>query len=179
MTAEQLIIAAIRVAGSLPVLRWPFYGALVAIVVDLSDLFFMSVIDLGGLGDYQSFDKWVDLAYMTAFLVVALRWSGLTRRVAVGLFVFRMAGLAAFEVTHQRAVLLAFPNVFEFWFVFVAARDQFWPRYEITARRATAWLVALLAAKLAQEYALHLGKWFDRYTFFEFWQVVWRNATPW
>lgn len=179
MTAEQIIIAAIRIAGSLPVLRWPFWGALVAILVDFSDLFWMNLIDLGGLGDYQSFDKWVDLVYMATFLAVALRWTGLVKRVAVGLFVFRIAGDIVFEATGTRAVLLAFPNVFEFWFVFVAARDQFNPSYKITLRRAVVWLIVLTAAKEFQEYALHMGKWFDRYTFFEFWGVLWRAATPW
>ncbi len=179
MTAEQVIIAAIRIAGSLPVLRWPFWGALLAIAVDFSDLLWMNVLDLGGLGDYQTFDKWADLAYMGAFLVVALRWNGLVRQVALGLFVFRMVGFTTFEFTQARALLLAFPNVFEFWFVFVAARDQFRPAYVITARRAAFWLVALTVAKLAQEYALHGGKWFDKYTFFEFWSVLWHNLTPW
>jgi hypothetical protein len=179
MTAEQIIIALIRIAGSLPVLRWPFWGALVGILVDFSDLFWMNLIDLGGLGDYQSFDKWVDLVYMVTFLVVALRWTGLAKRVAVGLFVFRIAGDIVFEATGTRAVLLVFPNVFEFWFVFVAARDQFRPSYKITTRRAVVWLIVLTAAKEFQEYALHMAKWLDRYTFFEFWGVLWRVATPW
>ena len=86
MTLEQLIIGLIRIAGSLPVLRWALVGALIAIVVDFSDLFFMAVIDLGGLGDYQAFDKWIDLVYMFGFLWVANRWSGLTRN-AISLIV--------------------------------------------------------------------------------------------
>ena len=158
MTLEQLIIGLIRILGSLPVLRWPFYGALVAILVDFSDLFLMNLLDLGGLGDYQAFDKWMDLVYMGTFLAVALRWPGLIKRVAVGLFAFRIIGDGVFEVTHQRAVLLVFLNVFEFWFVFVAARDQFRPAYEITTRRAVAWLIVLSAAKEFQEYALHMAR---------------------
>lgn len=179
LTAEQVIIALMRIAGSLPVLRWPFWGALAVILVDLSDLFWMNVLDLGGVPDYQSFDKWLDLAYMATFLIVALRWTGLTRRVAIGLFMFRIAGDIIFEMTQARAVLLAFPNVFEFWFLFVVARDQFKPQYKITVRRAVIWLLVLTAAKEFQEYALHLGKWFDEYTFLEFWGVLWRTLTPW
>ncbi|MDA1278836.1 MAG: hypothetical protein O3B95_02170 [Chloroflexi bacterium] len=57
MTLEQLVIGLIRIAGSLPVLRWAFAGALIAIVVDFSDLFWMGVLDLGGLRNYQAFDK--------------------------------------------------------------------------------------------------------------------------
>ena len=110
---------------------------------------------------------------------MAVRWTGLVKRGAVGLFVFRIAGDIVFEATGTRAVLLAFPNVFEFWFVFVAARDQFRPQYGITLRRAVIWLIVLTAAKEFQEYALHMAKWLDRYTFFEFWGVLWHAATPW
>jgi hypothetical protein len=36
MTAEVLVIALVRIAGSLPVLRWPLAGGVLAILVDLS-----------------------------------------------------------------------------------------------------------------------------------------------
>lgn len=179
MTAEQFVIALIRVAGSLPVLRWPFYGALLAIFVDVSDLFWMDVLHLGGVPGYQTFDKRIDLVYMAAFLVVTLRWTGLERRVALGLFVYRMVGVVAFELTKQRELLLIFPNLFEFWFVLVAARDQFWPRYELSPRRTALWLMPLTGLKEAQEYLLHAGRWLDRYSFFEFWAVLWHALTPW
>ena len=159
----MVVIGAIRVAGSLPVLWWPFVGALIAILVDFSDLFLMNLLHLGGLGDYQAFDKWVDLVYMATFLAVSLRWSGIEKRVSIGLFAYRMIGVAVFEATRARSVLLVFPNVFEFWFVFIAARNQFRPSHTLTRRRAVAWLLALLAAKEAQEFVLHQGKYLDRY----------------
>jgi hypothetical protein len=82
MTTEEWIIAAVRVAGSLLVLRWAFAGAIIAV---LSDLFFRSYLDFGGVRHYQTFDKWLDQVYMLTFLAVALRWAGLPRRIAVGL----------------------------------------------------------------------------------------------
>lgn len=42
-----------RVAGSLPVLRWAFAGALIAVLADFSDLFQKDFIGLGGVGDYK------------------------------------------------------------------------------------------------------------------------------
>ena len=163
MTLEQIVIGLIRVAGSLPVLRWAFAGALIAIVVDFSDLFWMGFLDLGGLGNYQAFDKWIDLVYMIAFLWVAYRWRGIERTVAIALFAFRMIGFATFELTGSRMVLLAFPNVFEFWFIFVAGRDTLRPRYVLTVQRTAVWLVTLGALKLAQEWALHGGRYLDKY----------------
>ena len=38
LTPTFLLIAVVRVLGSLPVLRWPFAGGILAILVDLLDL---------------------------------------------------------------------------------------------------------------------------------------------
>jgi hypothetical protein len=125
MTTEMWIIAAVRIASALPVLRWPLAGALIAIFVDLSDLFLRDWIQLGGVNDYQSFDKWLDQAYMLTFLIVALRWEPVPRNIAVALYAYRLAGVTTFELTGDREILLLFPNLFEFWFVFVAALKTF------------------------------------------------------
>ena len=179
MTAEQLIIGLIRIAGSLPVLRWAFAGALIAIVVDFSDLFFMAVIDLGGLGDYQAFDKWIDLVYMFSFLWVANRWRGPERTIALGLFAFRMIGFVAFEITGDRIVLLVFPNVFEFWFVFVAIRLHYWRNYEMTRQRLAKWFAVTLVLKMGQEWVLHGGKYLDSFTLFEAVEAIWDFVVFW
>lgn len=169
-------VAAIRILGSLPVLRWAFAGALLAIVVDFSDLFLWNLFDLD-FANYQAFDKWIDLVYMLTFLVVTLRWTGLERRIGIGLFAFRIVGVVAFEVFQARTLLLAFPNVFEFWFLFVAGRNLFRPSYRITKRRAAAWCLVLLLLKEGQEFALHQGRYLDRYNAIEVVVAWWRWAT--
>jgi hypothetical protein len=173
MTTEMWLIAGVRVAGALPVLRWPLAGAIIAILVDLSDLFIRNLVDLGGVNDYQSFDKWLDQVYMLTFLIVALQWQGTERVVAAALYAFRLAGFAAFEATGERAVLLAFPNLFEAWFLLIAGMHTFhvtWGRSRPLVLGAGA---ALLAAKLLQEYALHVGQWFEDFTAVEAVEAVW------
>jgi len=179
MTLEQLIIGLIRVAGSLPVLRWAFAGALIAIVVDFSDLFFMGVLDLGGLRNYQVFDKWLDLVYMLTFLWVANKWAGPERTIALALFGFRMIGFVAFELTQERFILIVFPNVFEFWFVFVAIRLHYWPKYEMTRKRIVRWLLIVLVLKMGQEWVLHGGKYLDSFTLFEAVEAIWDFVVFW
>ena len=179
MTIEQLVIGLIRIAGSLPVLRWAFAGALIAILVDFSDLFWMGLLDLGGLKNYQTFDKWADVVYMLTFLWVAIKWNGPDRKIAIGLFLFRMIGFTAFELTQVRPVLLAFPNVFEFWFVFVSIRKHYWPNYEMTRERLVKWFVIMLVLKLGQEWVLHGGKYLDSFTFFEAVEAIWNFLTFW
>jgi hypothetical protein len=136
MTTEMWIIAAVRVAGALPVLRWPLAGAFIAIFVDLSDLFLRDWLHLGGVKDYQSFDKWLDQAYMLTFLVVALRWQALPRNIAIALYAFRLAGFITFEITGDREILIIFPNLFEYWFIFVAALKTYgWEEPASTTER--------------------------------------------
>ena len=125
MTTEMWLIAAFRIAGALPVLRWPLAGAFIALFADLGDLFLREWLDLGGVNDYQRFDKWLDQVYMLTFLIVALRWQALPRNIAIALYTFRLAGFTAFEITGARDILLLFPNVFEYWFIFIAAIKTF------------------------------------------------------
>jgi hypothetical protein len=174
MTLEILVIAAIRIAGSLPVLRWPLAGGILAILVDLSDLLLRDTLDLGGVGDYQSLDKWLDLVYLCTFLIVALRWDGRARSIAVALFAYRLVGFALFELTAARPLLLVFPNVFEFWFLFVAAagpaRVASW-----SGARVAVVLLALTGAKEVQEWALHGARLFDGISSLDFLDLVRRR----
>lgn len=171
MTLEVAIVVAIRIAGSLPVLRWPFWGGVLAILVDLSDLLLFDVLDLGGVPDYQSLDKWLDQVYLAAFLVVALRWSDPARAIAVALYAFRLVGFVACELTGERAILLVFPNVFEVWFLLVA-----WVGDAVVARWSWRRLAlagaGLVLLKLVQEWALHGARLFDQIGALEAIEVV-------
>ena len=174
MTPEVLVIGAIRILGSLPVLRWPLAGGVLAVVVDLSDLLLRDVLDLGGIPDYQAFDKWVDQVYLGAFLVVALRWAGPERGIAVGLYLFRLVGFIAFEITGERLLLLVFPNVFELWFLCVAAVHQFRPGHTWRPAATAVVLVVLVAMKEIQEWALHGARLFDSISSLDFLEMVGR-----
>jgi hypothetical protein len=172
MTWQIAVFAAFRVVTALPALRWPFAGGLFAIVADFFDLFLMNAI--GGIEDYQRLDKLCDLAYMLVFLKVALGWTGLERTVAVGLFAFRMIGEVVFELSAARWTLLVFPNVFEFWFLAVAALHHYRPGAQLSRRDAAVALVALLLGKEAQEYFLHFDRFLDDFTAFDAATGIWR-----
>jgi hypothetical protein len=171
MTPVIAIVGLYRIVGSLVVLRWPFWGALIAIGVDLTDLLLLDLLVPAGLGpwpDYQSFDKWLDQVYLLAFLVVALRdFRPLEKWIAVGLYLFRMVGFVAFELGAPRELLFLFPNLFEFWFLAVVTVAHFRPAFTWTPRWAATVLAVLLAAKLVQEWALHIARLFDSFTFLE------------
>lgn len=173
VTVEILVIAAIRIAGSLPVLRWALAGGILAVLIDLSDLLLRDTLDLGGVGDYQRLDKVLDQVYQATFLVAALRWRGVERDVAIVSYAWRLLGFVAFELVGDRALLLLFPNVFEFWFLAVAALHHR-PGFSWTRTRVAVLLVLLTALKEVQEWALHVAKLFDGQSSLEFLESVGR-----
>ena len=175
MTVGVLLFVAFRIATALPVLRWPLGGALLAIGGDLADLVLRDL--MGGVGDYQLLDKALDQVYLALFLVVALRWEGVERRVAVALYLYRLFGSVLFVATGDRAVLLIFPNVFELWFLVVAGAHCLRRPPRWTPARLASVLAVLTGLKLLQEWALHVGQLFESMTSLEFLDEVWRRLT--
>ncbi len=122
---EELIVILIRIIGSFPVIFFPFIGSLFAIIVDLSDLFLINYIDLGGVQNYQNLDKFLDLFYMFAFFFVSLKWNRTEKNISIILFSYRIIGVVLFLLFDLRIILLIFPNIFEFWFVGISAYSKF------------------------------------------------------
>ena len=110
-----------------------------------------------------------------------MRWSGWERNIALGLFGWRLIGFIAFLAGAGRGILIYFPHIFEFWFLYVASRPH-WPRWTgrlrgtnpdgtaapLTSREAIGWLLVVAALKIFHEYTLHTGQWFDKCTPIEF-----------
>ena len=178
MTLEEIVIAVVRIVGSLPVLGWPFWGGLLAMLDDQSDLFLMNLLHLGGVRDYQTFDKYLDQVYLLCFLIVALRWQGWERRISIGLYAYRFVGFVAFEATSARWLLLFFPNLFEFWFILTAARHELDLDRRLGESRVMAIGGSLIALKMFQEYAIHYARWLDGFTAVEAVQSIWHWLTP-
>jgi hypothetical protein len=137
---------------------------LVVLVIDAADQTLLATftdIDTTETGSYQSVDKALDVYYLTLAYLAAMRnWtSDAAFRIAQFLLYYRLLGVALFELTDARALLLIFPNTFEYFFiVYEIART----RYEPSRFSARFWL--LLAAgiwifvKLPQEYWIHIAK---------------------
>jgi hypothetical protein len=168
-TNEEILIAIIRIAGSLFTLKWAFFGSIFAVLVDLSDLFWQDYLDMGGIRNYQALDKILDLFYMSIFLFVALRWKNFLSKIAVFLFIFRLLGLLIFEITQERIFLLFFPNVFEFWFILVTGLKLFLKEKTVLKPKIIIGsLVFSAGLKIFHEWVLHGIKFFDQWGFFEF-----------
>ncbi len=164
MTTEELIIIAVRILGSLPVLRWPLIGSIFAIAMDNSDLFIRGWLDLGGVSNYQELDKRLDLVFIGAFMLSAMRWRGVERSIGIVLFILRIVGYVVFEITDERLTLLFFPNTFSYWFVAVAARRHFFGGSEPTRLTVVGIFAICVALSMTHEWILHGGQYLENYS---------------
>lgn len=162
----------VRLLVPLLIFKRPLLGGVLSIVADFADLVFFNIWGWPEW-DYQSFDKVLDVYYLTIEVIVAQRFERLPRVVASALFAYRLVGVAIFEVTGARQVLMAFPNLFELWFLFVVAVARFRPGYRLTGRRTAAWLLVLLVPKLIHEYVLHVARALDDIVLFDLFEGWW------
>jgi hypothetical protein len=161
LTEGELIAIAVRVVVPLLILRWPLAGGLAAMLADACDVVLVEFIGLGGFGGhYAETDKLLDTYYLTLELLVAWRWtSPWAKWPAVALYADRLLGVALFEITGARWLLLVFPNLFENWWLYCVAVERFVPRLYPRSFMTTAVpMVLLLIPKLGQEWLLHYEK---------------------
>jgi hypothetical protein len=163
---DRAVVGAIVLARLLvPLLipRFPLVivAALVIDGVDNSLLAHFTAIDLGPAGHYQSFDKALDIYYLAIAELTMLRnWtSDAAIRVGQFLFYYRLVGVLLFELLDSRAMLLLFPNTFEFFFI---AYEVVRLRYDPARRPARFWVVTAASLwvfiKLPQEYWIHIAQ---------------------
>jgi hypothetical protein len=157
MAVGPLIVTIIRLLVPFTIFRWPFWGGVATMLVDSVDIILVFWIGQGDFKSYHRTDKALD-SYFLVFMAVYswIYWKGLEKKIALGLFAWRMIGFVAFEITGLRWLLLLFADLFMWWWLFVAGRDQFKPGWTITRKR-TGWVIGLMIGpKLLQETILHI-----------------------
>jgi hypothetical protein len=120
-----------------------------------------TAVDLSADGPYQSWDKALDIYYLSiAYLSTLRNWtSGSAFAIARFLFYYRLVGIVLFELLGSRAMLLVFPNTFEFFFI---AYELVRLRHDPARRSARFWLLTAgglwVFVKLPQEYWIHIAQ---------------------
>ena len=110
---------------------------------------------------YQGYDKAMDVYYLCIAYMSTLRnWTSLTAlRISRFLFFYRLIGVLAFELLQIRALLLVFPNTFEYFFI---AYEAVRSRWNPAAMSNRFWLLAMagiwIFVKLPQEYWIHVAQ---------------------
>ena len=156
-----LIVVGLRLGIPLLIFRFPLPAIIACLVLDAADqTIFQNNTNLD-LTNYQGYDKALDIYYLAiAYLSTFRNWTDpFAARTAQFLWYYRLVGVVVFELTHARAVLIIFPNTFEYFFIAYEVVRLAWNPARLKQRQ-----VILTAAfiwvfiKLPQEWWLHIAK---------------------
>jgi hypothetical protein len=155
------LVVAARFLVPLLIPRYPLPAILAALVIDAADQTIFQQFTNLSLEGYQGYDKALDIYYLTIAYISTLRnWSNkFAFQVSRFLFYWRLAGVALFELTQLRLLLLVFPNTFEYFFIFYEVCRLRWDPRQMTkgvviGAAAFIWIVI----KLPQEWWIHIAQ---------------------
>lgn len=160
-TVVFVVIVLARLLVPLLILRFPIPAILACLVVDAADQSIFESYTTLVLADYQTYDKALDVYYLTLAYVSTIRnWGGGPDFVAgAALWYYRLVGVALFEFTSARWLLLVFPNTFEYYFVaielFKVGRD---PNKLVVRQVVKVAAVIWVVIKLPQEWWIHIAQ---------------------
>lgn len=146
----------------LPLLIWryPLPALIACLVLDGVDQTIFQLFGYDPPG-YQGYDKAMDVYYLAiAYLATLRNWTS-SAAFLVGrfLYFYRLVGVVVFELSQVRALLLVFPNTFEYFFiVYEAIRSRWDPRRLLLAAWVAVAAAVWLVVKLPQEYWLHIAQ---------------------
>ena len=162
-TDELILIAVIAVRLCVPLFipRFPLPAIVVCLVVDAADQsIFQQYTDLS-LDSYQGYDKALDIYYLSiAYLSTIRNWTDpFAYRTAQFLWYYRLVGVFLFELTDTRALLMVFPNTFEYFFIAYEAVRLMWDPKRLTHRQVIGTAAFIwIFIKLPQEWWIHVAQ---------------------
>jgi hypothetical protein len=158
-----LIVVLARFLVPLLILRFPLPAILAALVIDAIDQTIFQTFTNLNLDGYQGYDKALDIYYLTIAYIATLRnWTNLYAfKVSRFLWYYRLLGVTLFELTYvppgPRWLLLIFPNVFEYFFIFYEIVRLRWDPVRLTKRATILWAAAIwIFIKIPQEMWIHI-----------------------
>ncbi len=158
--AVFVVVVLVRFLLPLAIPRYPLPAILGCLVVDAADQSIFQAFGYDPPG-YQSYDKAMDVFYLAlAYLATLRNWaSNDAFRVSRFLYFYRLVGVVAFELTQTRALLLVFPNTFEYFFI---AYEGVRSRWSTLRLHMTGWVLVAagiwIFVKLPQEYWIHVAQ---------------------
>ena len=155
------LVVATRLGIPLLIARYPAPAVLACLVIDAIDQTIFQQFTTLDLSSYQTYDKALDIYYLTlAYLSIIRNWAG-GPDFTVGRFLwyYRLVGVAIFEYTSARWLLLVFPNTFEYYFIALEVYKLKRDPNKLSARQV--YIVAAfiwIFIKLPQEWWIHIAQ---------------------
>jgi hypothetical protein len=155
------LVIALRLLVPLAIPRYPIPAGIAALVIDGVDQTIFQTFTTLPLAGYQGYDKALDIYYLSIEYLSTLRnWTNLDAMLMSRfLFYYRLVGVLLFELLHIRALLLFFPNTFEYFFLFYEAVRLRWNPKRLGATAVvTAAFAIWVFIKVPQEYWIHIAQ---------------------
>jgi hypothetical protein len=164
MTTDQLIflvVVGLRFGIPLLIPRFALPAIVACLVLDAADqTIFQQFTDLN-LDGYQGYDKALDIFYLAiAYLSTIRNWfDPIAYGAARFLWYYRLVGVVLFELTETRALLIIFPNTFEYFFIAYEAVRCMWDPTRLRKRQVYLTVAFIwIFIKLPQEWWLHIAQ---------------------
>lgn len=160
MLVFSLIVGA-RLIVPLWIPRFPLPAVILALVLDGIDGGIFSSFTTLSMENYQSYDKALDIYYLSiAYLSAVRNWTNTSAvRIAAFLFYYRLVGVVLFELFENRTLLLIFPNTFEYFFIAYEAARLRWDMVRVSFKTLVGIAAAIwIVIKLPQEYWIHIAQ---------------------
>ncbi len=162
-TSVTLVFVAVVGARFLLPLAIPYFPLPAIVACLILDGVDQTVFQLVGHDPpgYQSYDKAMDVYYLClAFLAMLRNWESMPAfRIGWVLYFYRLVGVLAFELSHERALLVVFPNTFEYFFIaYEVIRSRWAPVNLLVGWWLSAAALIWVFVKLPQEWWIHVAK---------------------
>ena len=156
-----VVVVGLRLFVPLLIPRFPLPAILAALVIDAADqTIFQNNTDLDLTG-YQGYDKALDIYYLTiAYLSTLRNWTDpFAFGVARFLWYYRLVGVLLFELFDVRALLIIFPNTFEYFFIAYEVVRLWWNPARLNRRQVIGMAAFIwIFIKLPQEWWIHIAQ---------------------
>lgn len=156
-----VVVVGLRVLVPLLIPRFPLPAIIAALLLDAVDQTVFQTFTNLDLANYQSYDKALDVYYLTlAYLATFRTWTSMDAfGVSQFLFHYRLVGVTLFELLQLRWLLMVFPNTFEYFFITYEGIRTRWNPLRLT-RKAVIGLAAIIwiVIKLPQEWFIHVAQ---------------------
>ena len=156
-----LVVVGFRLGIPLLIFRFPLPAIVASLVLDAADqTIFQNNTNLD-LTNYQGYDKALDVYYLAiAYLSTFRNWTDpFAARTAQFLWYYRLLGVMLFELTQARALLIIFPNTFEYFFIAYEVVRLAWNPARLGRRKVIGMAAFIwIFIKLPQEWWLHIAQ---------------------
>ncbi|WP_374687543.1 hypothetical protein [Promineifilum sp.] len=156
-----ILVVGLRFLLPLLIPFFPLPAIVACLLLDGVDQTIFQVFTNLPLDGYQSYDKALDIYYLSVAYIATFRnWTNdYAFQVSRFLYYYRLVGVVLFELLGLRALLLIFPNTFEYFFIWYEAVRLWWEPRRLSRRTiliaaAAIWIVI----KLPQEWWIHIAQ---------------------